>query len=58
MPPARAAEFAAGALPGADHRRGGSSAFSALDCRTLHEQRAIQAEKARVLRRLKRGLSL
>jgi hypothetical protein len=28
------------------------------DCRTLREQRAIQAEKARVLRRLKRGLSL
>jgi hypothetical protein len=26
------------------------------DCLTLHEQRAIRAEKARVLRRLKRGL--
>jgi hypothetical protein len=27
------------------------------DCLTLREQRAIRAEKARVLRRLKRGLS-
>jgi hypothetical protein len=26
------------------------------DCLTLREQRAIRAEKARVLRRLKRGL--
>ena len=26
------------------------------DCLTLREQRAIQAEKARVIRRLKRGL--
>jgi hypothetical protein len=29
-----------------------------LDCLTLREQRAIQAEKARVIRRLKRGLPL
>jgi hypothetical protein len=28
------------------------------DCLTLREQRAIRAEKARVLRRLKRGLPL
>jgi len=28
------------------------------DCLTLREQRAIQAEKARVVRRLKRGLPL
>ena len=28
------------------------------DCLTLREQRAIQAEKARVIRRLKRGLPL
>jgi hypothetical protein len=27
------------------------------DCLTLNEQRAIRAEKARVLRRLKRGLT-
>jgi hypothetical protein len=28
------------------------------DCLTLREQRAIRAEKARVIRRLKRGLPL
>ena len=28
------------------------------DCLTLREQRAIRAEQARVVRRLKRGLSL
>lgn len=28
------------------------------DCLTLRERRAIQAEKARVIRRLKRGLPL
>jgi hypothetical protein len=28
------------------------------DCRTLREQRAIEAEKARVIRRLRRGLPL
>jgi hypothetical protein len=28
------------------------------DCLTLREQRAIRAEKARVIRRMKRGLPL
>jgi len=40
------------------HEAGEVAGAICPDCLTLREQRAIQAEKARVLRRLKRGLPL
>ena len=59
MPPDRAASvFAADALPELITEEGEVFGVLCPDCRTLREQRAIQAEKARVIRRLKRGLPL
>jgi hypothetical protein len=37
---------------------GGVVGVICLDCLTLRERRAIQAEKARVVRRVKHGLPL
>jgi hypothetical protein len=43
-------------IPGDEH--GEIVGVICPDCLTLREQRAIRAEKARVIRRLKRGLPL
>jgi hypothetical protein len=57
LPPAGAAVgLARGAVLGADPRGRRGRRRRLPDCLTLREQRAIRAEKARVLRRLKRGL--
>ena len=50
--------FAAAALPGAAHRGRRGRRVTCPDCLTPREQRAIQAEKARVIRRLKPELPL
>jgi hypothetical protein len=57
-PPRAGLGRAGRALLGADTRRAPRRIVGVIcpDCLTLREQRAIRAEKARVIRRLKRGL--